>query len=299
MSPERFQMSEIEDIKALVEASFQKPVVIDLPEGRTAVAYPRSGGGYNLEDVTSDHKAERFLPKIANQHVVVQTAGSMATYLNRFKNSNTLLFADVNTNTIIGIIDYHERAAGEEPVKAKLGLHSVTLKLPYSQEWQTWSANSGKLLSHVDFATFLEENAIDITVPKGSDLLALCRDLQVKSNMDFMTSVRMGDTTKIEYQKGDDVSTKDNIELPVEIIISIPVYFGEAPVEVKCFLRRKINEGRLFLGYVMSRTENISRDEFHRVADVIVDATGETHPTSGEVIEAPLTMVSGRPSATT
>lgn len=282
-------------IERLVLGAQRQPVVLELPEGRTVIGVPTSDGGFEIEDHTSPHKADVLLPKVTSQNVVVQTAGSMVTYLNRFKNSDSLLFADVNANAVIGIIDYHEKSVDGEPVKAKLGKHSVSLKLPFSQEWQTWSANSGKLLSHVEFATFLEENAIDIIAPRGGDLLTICRDLQVKSNMDFTTSVRMGDTTKIEFQKGDDVSTKDNLELPVQITISIPVYFGERPVEVTCFLRRKINEKQLYLGYVMSRVENIRQGEFHRVTGYIVDGTTEYDDDGVEKV-APLTMVAGRPS---
>ena len=102
--------------------------------------------------------------------------------------------------------------------------------------------------------------------------------------MNFSSSIRMGDTVSFEFQKGDDVSTKDNVGFPVQIKISIPVYFGEDPVSVVCFLRRKVQEGRLFLGYVMSRTENIRQAEFHRIAASIVDGTG-------------CVMVAGKPHA--
>lgn len=296
MSPERFQMSETEAIKALVENNTRQPVVLDLPEGRTFIAVPTRDGGFEVQEQTSPHKAERFLPKIANQHVVIQSAVSMASYLNRFKNANTMLFADIDHNTIRGVIDYHEASVGNEDIKARLSLHTATLKLPFSQEWMIWSEYSGKLMPHVDFATFLEENSTDIMEPVGAELLERCRDLQVKSNMNFSSSVRMGDTVSFECQKGDDVTTKDTIGFPTQIKISIPVYFGEKPVSVVCFLRRKVQDGKLWLGYVMSRAENVRQEEFHRVAGSIVDATAGLDP-DGLVVQDPLTMVYGKPSA--
>lgn len=308
MSPERLQMidpveptaldpsTEIAAAQQLVLGALRQPVQINTDDGRTFIVVPGPQGSYKLENVTLPNKQDLALPKLANQHVVIQSAVSMAAYLNRFKNANTMLFADIDNNTIRGVIDYHEASVGNDDIKARLSLHTATLKLPFSQEWKIWSENSGKLMPHVDFATFLEENSFDIVEPAGADLLERCRDLQVKSNVDFSSSVRMGDTVSFDYQKGDDVTTKDKIGFPVQIRISIPVYFGERPVSVTCFLRRKVQEGRLWLGYVMSRAENVRQEEFHRVAGSIVDATGSVD-TVGEVVSDPLTMVYGRPSA--
>jgi len=267
-------MSEVEGISQLVLDAQNKPVVLEAPEGRTFVALPQGGGAYKLEQITSPNKADVLMPKVVIQAVQLQTTPSLIDYVNRFKNADTMLFADIANNTIVGIIDYHGEPKINpddtySPAIGRLNNHRATLKLPFSQEWVTWSGMSGQLMSHVDFASFLEENSIDVVTPNGATLLEMCRDLQVKSGVNFNSSVREGDYSSIEYQKGDDVSTKDNIKLPVSIALEIPVYFGEKKVKINAFMRRKIVHGALTLGYVLSRAENVRQDEFHEIVEGI------------------------------
>lgn len=263
-------MSEVDSTVALAAKVGAKPVVIDAPEGRTLVAVPSPhgslAGGYELKDVTSPNKADVLMPKVTSQHVKMQTAESLSGYINRFKTPDTLLFADIANDTITSIIDYH----GEK--EAKLGVHRATLVLPKSLEWQTWNKVSGVLMSHVAFATFLEENAIDIKSPPGADLLELCRDLHVAQNVNFGSSVRMGDLTEINYKKDQDALSKGTIALPQSITLSIPVYFGEPAVPIMAFMRRQIDDGKLKLGVQLSRAENVRQDEFHRIVDTVTSA---------------------------
>lgn len=266
-------MSEVEAVSGLVLASQAKPVQFDAPEGRTFVALPAGEGTFKLEQITSPNKADVLMPKTVMQHVKMQTAESLAGYINRFKNADTMLFADIASDTIVSVIDYHGAidSKADGLLSPKLGSHRATLTLPKSLEWQTWIRASGQLMSHVAFATFLEENAVDIKSPVGADLLELCRDLQVAQNVNFGSSVRMGDLTQVNYQKDQDALSKGTIALPQSIMLSIPVYFGESAVAVMAFMRRQIDDGKLKLGIQLSRAENIRQDEFHRVVDWITD----------------------------
>lgn len=264
-------------ISELTLAAGLAPVLIPAAEGREYVALPTGNGAYKLEQITSPNKAEVLLPKSVIQHVQLQTTSSMIEYVNRFKNADTVLFADINSNSILAILDYHNapeanlNTAGKEGVNlsskasAQLNTHRAQLHLPFSQEWITWSDQSGSLLSHVDFATFIEENGVDVVVPDGASLLEMCRDLQVKAGMKVNSSIRHGDTTNFEFQKGDDVTTKENMQLPVSITLQIPVYFGEESVSINAFIRRKVIDGRLMLGFVLSRAENIRQAEFQKI----------------------------------
>lgn len=260
---------------ALLALEAEKGIVLFSANGkREFVALPNDTG-YELKQITQDNAADVHLPKIVIQHVKLQTAISMADYVNAFKNTASILFADINTDTIVSIIDYHREPrnpdAVEQPASdlptAALGVHRATLALPKSLEWQIWNKSDGVLMKHVAFASFLEENGIDITDPSGAALLEICRDLQVKSGVNFNSSVRYGDTVSIEYQKGDDVSTKENLQLPTQITLNIPVYFGEPPVQLTAYLRREINNGTLTLGYKLSRADAARQAEFHRIVN--------------------------------
>jgi uncharacterized protein YfdQ (DUF2303 family) len=225
-----------------------------------------------VEQITPPNKADVFMPKNVKASPRLQTTASLIAYLRRFKNNHSVVFADIKTDTLVGIIDHHLEAASEENT-ARLCEHVVTLALPKSEEWAKWIGANERLMSHTDFASFLEENAFDVVEPAGADLLELCRDLQVKQDMSFSSSIRMGDAVSISYSKDEDATTKQNMTLPVSFTIRIPVYFGEAAVDLTCFMRRKISDGKLMLGYKIIRHEATRQKEFNRVAmDVEIGA---------------------------
>lgn len=227
----------------------------------------------SVAEITEPGQKEIYPPRQVAANVKLQTSGSLKAYLNRFKNVDSMLFADITTNSLHGVIDYH--GAGHDThgftgiLTAKHAIHSAVLILPKSKEWEVWVGNNEKLMSHEGFASFLEENALDVETPNGGDLLELCRDLQVKSGTEFKSSIRMGDTVKFEYKKDNEIN---ELQLPSEFIISIPVYFGEPPISLRCLTRRKIDDGNLFLGYKIVRLENARQQEFQRiVSDVQFD----------------------------
>lgn len=229
---------------------------------------------FAVTEKTLPNATEVLMPKVAEAAVAIDTAASLIDYVNRFKNPNTVLFASEQDNKIVAVIDYHEAAIGEEPVKARLGKQIATLTLRYADQWQTWTGRDQQLMRHVDFATFLEENQFDVSSPKGADLLELCRDLQVKAGMNFSSSIRQGDAVSVSFQKEDDVSSKGSISLPVSFETTIPVFFGEKAVRVLNWSRRKVDGGQLSLGYKMSQREQIEANEFARIVGEVQAGVG-------------------------
>jgi len=230
---------------------------------------------FAAQEISLPNAVPVLMPKLATARASIDTAASLIDYMNRFKNPNSVLFADADRNIVHGIIDYHKESGGSD-VSARLCAHHAVLELSESEEWATWTTGDERLMKHVDFATFLEENQWDVSKPSGADLLEICRDLQVKGDMSFGSSIRMGDTVQINYQKEDDVSTKNQMALPAQFEITIPVYFGEPAVRILCFMRRNVSDGRLSLGYKMSQRALTERREFARIVGEIATATGLT-----------------------
>jgi uncharacterized protein YfdQ (DUF2303 family) len=236
--------------------------VIKFDDGRQFLARRND---FTLEQITPKNAAKVYAPQIITQRVLLTDAGSISHYMNRFKNDSSLLFADIGKNVIHGVVDYHGRADIGGKVDPQHTAHHAILTLQYSKEWQTWTGQNERLLKHVDFAAFLEENAFDVVSPAGADLLELCRDLQVRSDVHFSSSVRMGDRVSLTFSKDEDATTKQDMSLPTEFLLSIPVYFNEPAVAVRCFMRRKIDDGELLLGFKMIRAENIRQQDFQRI----------------------------------
>lgn len=288
-------MSEAADLHQIITDSLAekaKPFLIEGPSGRTFNAIPLQHGQWTVQEIQPlENERAPILPKIITQAVRVQDVASVMNYINRFKNPDSVLFADIASSTILGVIDYHTAAQQQEEgaqmvtskdPTARHTKHTVSLTIPHSIEWQTWKAIDGTLMSHVEFSNFLEENQIDI-LPLGTahdrageviedaptTILELCRELQVSSGYKTSGDVRNGDYISLEMMKEDNVATKKNVQLPVSIDLSIPVYFGEQAVHITAFMRRRVVEGGLKLGIKLQRPEQVRQDEFKRIVTEI------------------------------
>lgn len=279
------EQNHAETISDLTLRAIDKPEVFFASGDREFVLVPQTGGAYKLENISRPHTAEPPIPTYTSQLVDLQTEQSMIDYLNRFKNIDSAMFADMAHDTIVGIIDYHRAAVPPEvkaaadvgAVQPRLKAHRATLKLPKSVEWATWAAKDNRLMSHLEFVDFLEENSVDIIDPPGGELIELCRDLQATRNVKFGSFVRAGDYEKIDYSKDGGAVARGSVSIPVSITINIPVYFGDKPITMKALFRRKVDDdGALKLGYKLMRPENVRQDRFKEVVSNITFNTGTT-----------------------
>lgn len=248
------------------------------PEGRKFLIVP---AGMTTKEVLDDPYGMIVpAPVRIKQAVLVQTADSLVEYANRFKNDNSVLFADMASNTLLVVIDYHAKDTADHLD------HSARLVLQGAEEWKTWSAISGKMFEQGEFARFLEENAPDVKAPTGADLLEVCRDLQAVRRADFKRVVRTsGDDERFEYTEETEArTTKGDVDIPTKFLLDIPVYFDRRSIEIAAFLRWRLNDGALTLGIQLHRAEYVRQAEFKQIVVEIAEKTG-------------LTAVFGKPSA--
>ena len=239
------------------------PRLLDAPGGRTLLFRPLNMIEEDVSDPT--RKVER--PGHIRQEVTLQTVDSLVDYVNGFKTSTTVLFADIALNRIVALIDYHEGSDGGSSGEADHLFHRATLALPYSEEWKTWAAVHGKLVGQREFACFLEENAADVAAPSGADLLDTVRDLHAIRKVNFKKAVRT--TTEhenFEYSEETEArSSTGGVEVPTKFLLRLPVYFGDAPTELYAFLRWKLAEGSLTLGVALHRAEHVRQAVFKQI----------------------------------
>jgi uncharacterized protein YfdQ (DUF2303 family) len=258
--------NQAETIADLAVKANGTPQVVSTPGGREFLLKPM---GLSSEDVTPRNKLDMLMPKLIEQAVTLQNADALSDYLNRFKDDNSLMFADVERNRIVGAIDYHDRA------KAALVKHRAVLDLPFSEEWKVWSEIDGKLMPQLEFARFIEENAPDIKAPDAGTLLDSVRDLQAKRSVNFIKAVRTAsDNENFEYNDTTEARAKGDIELPTKFVMSIPVYFGDPDTEVQAFLRWRLDEGNLKLGIKLHRAEHIRQAAFRLIITGAMERTG-------------------------
>lgn len=266
MAKETNQSSEAATIADLAVRALGAPSVIKTDDGKTFLIHPE---GFDCRDVTPTNALEVLPPKIIEQAVTLQNADALVAYVERFKGVGTLMFADIDASRIVAAIDYH----GTD--KPSLVRHKGTLALPFSEEWKIWREIDGKLQQQLEFARFLEENNPDIKAPAAADLLEAVRDLQARRQVNFIKAVRTSsDNENFEFTDETEARTRDGIELPTQFVLSLPVYFGEPPTELRAFLRWKLDDGKLMLGIKLHRAEHVRQASFKAIVTAVVERTG-------------------------
>lgn len=256
--------TEVDAIAGLAVQAAGRTEILTTSKGREFLVEP--DGSYH--DVTEPNAVPKVLPDHILQAVTVQTADSLADYVNRFATPETLLFADIDQDLIVAAVDYHG------PGEAKHLDHKASLKLPRSMEWKCWADIDGKLMGQLDFARFLQENAADIVAPDAADILEACRDLHAVRKVNFTKAVRtQTDNENFEYTDETEARTRGGLELPTEFKVLIPVYFGGRYVELAAFLRWKLDEGQLTLGVRLHRPEHVRQAMFKEVVDDVATRT--------------------------
>jgi uncharacterized protein YfdQ (DUF2303 family) len=261
------------------------PQVLSAKDGREFLVLPQ---GMSKFDIPEEYGLKRSEPLYLAQDVTLQAVDSLVDYVKRFMTADTMLFANIAANEIVAALDYHSASVkatateteGNSPVAPKVHrvAHLAAMVLPFSEEWKTWSAIDDKLMSALEFARFLEENACDVTAPTGADLLEIARDLQVSRKVNFTQAVRTStDSENFEYKVESDVRSGANsgVEVPTKFKLELPVYFGESLSELYAYLRWNIGEsGALKLGVKLSRAEYVRQAVFKQIVLAVGDKTG-------------------------
>jgi hypothetical protein len=272
--------TETDALADIIRNSYQGPGLIRDGLGRVFLVKPE---GMTREEITRENALPSLLPDHISQAVTLETVESFGDYVNRFKTPLTAIFGEIAHNRIVAVMDYHvppkPLAEGEAALTDVLGGpqfadHRATLNLPFSLEFKTWSGVSGKMMSQLDFARFLEENANDIIAPSGADLLEIARDLHAVRKVDFRKAVRTStEVENFEYSDQTEAKAAGGVEVPTKFMIAIPVYFGEEPVTMHAFLRWNLAEGALSLGLVLHRAEHVRQAVFKGLVARVVEAT--------------------------
>lgn len=224
--------------------------------------------------------------------VTVETQDSLVSYVRDFKGTGTRLFASISSSVIVAVLDYHDgrtdavadMGATATPADENHGFtpvadfadHAATLRLAFSEEWSTWTAQDGKLVDQVTFARFIQENAPDVESPDAATLLELARDLRGTRTKRFTGDVNMmAARDSFTYEDRTDLKTPGDLAVPDAFMLRLPVYFGGERVALQAQLRYDVNdEGQLRLGFKLLRRESVRQATFQKLVDDVADRSG-------------------------
>jgi uncharacterized protein YfdQ (DUF2303 family) len=209
----------------------------------------------------------------------VEDVAGFAAYFLRYSDEDSIIFGDPTNFTFHGVMDYHRNKDGE----ARLGRHTVTLLLRTTKRWQTWLQANKKNMPQEEFATFIEDNLADIWSPEGLKLppaaamLEISRTLEATSTYNFaqQTNLKSGQRT-LQYRETIQATAgpSEEMSIPDKFAIKVPIFLNQAPVEVECRLRFRINGGKLTMWFDMVRVDEMLAAEFERARLGVQEATG-------------------------
>lgn len=157
--------------------------IVNLPAGR------------KLESIKRFLDEYRTRPERMKGTANITTVASFIDHVNRFKDANSTIFADVESRTaprLLAVLDYNEQPThadtGDELTAGapRFGEHRAQYKFPVSDQWKAWTAKPIENIGQVEFAEFLETRIMDIMDPASLDsenkgtLAAFCRQLGIK-----------------------------------------------------------------------------------------------------------------------
>lgn len=213
-------------------------------------------------------------PRARTGVAVMQTLQSFIDHANRFKDTDSAIFADRDAKSpkLTAVLDYHHAGADSDP---RFGRHRTRYYFPCSEEWLAWKAQNGKPMSQTDFAEFLETRIVDICLPEqageaatqyadaigctfGSPqkLLELSRGLSVRVGTTVKNVVNLA-TGEAQVNFATDHSSEfgGSLKVPGAFIIAIPVFRAGDRFQIAVRLRYRIREGAVTWFYELARAD--------------------------------------------
>ena len=169
------QQSEAAAVAEIVYSNY-KPTVVEVTDPKDGtvaqyIAVPSGTGGMSLQCTERDLDSIREIPLHRTGHAQFTRLDSLIAHVNRFKNTETALFAcdDVANNNaaILAVIDYHDRVNSENgdvltDAKPRRRNHTAKYNFPISDELKAWLDANDNPMGQQEFAEFLEDRITDV-----------------------------------------------------------------------------------------------------------------------------------------
>ncbi len=260
-----------EAIQLLLDTGKGQQQIITTPRSTFAIL----PSGLKL-DLTGDYPPTRVIQKIE-----LLEAASFVDYVVAFKQSHTVIFADVTeeTATFRAILDYHAKPYENPASLPDYCSHVATYATKETPEWKIWKSQDRKAMTQLQFATFVEDNMSlfqtpeDSGAPTAAQLMEMVLDLNGHCDARFTSTQRLKDgQSRVSYEEDMEVKGGEMV-LPSFIVGGFPVLVGSANYQVSARLKTRIQERKLVIFYETINPYLILRDAIKDAIKAIADGT--------------------------
>lgn len=277
LTPE-FTTTGTNETAAAVEAGQRIGRPVEIADGFVATLNPVTGET-TIHDIYTQReegkrKSESLLPTHKKGRVEHTDSTSFTAYVQRHATPGTEIWANRDSSKITAILNAD---TGEAPGHRD---HIAALLLKKSRAWDAWLSIDGKLHTQEDFASFIESRQIDIIEPAGASILELVQTIKQTTSVEFESAKRLSDgQTVLVHRETSTASAgaKGEFAVPEQFVIGIKPYETAQPYRVVAHLRTRVKEGRLALGIVLERPDDILDAAFTEVHKTVADALPD-HP---------------------
>lgn len=222
---------------------------------------------------------EGFLPAPVSVRGELQVydAASFVDYVQRFKDADTVIFADKVARSFTAVLDYHAVGA------PRWGRHRAVLAARETEAWKRWTAQDGEKMNQADFAQFIEDNIPDIAKPAGAELVEIARTLEAKKDVQFQSVIRpQNGSVNFHYSEQVQGNARGgDLAIPEEFILGLIPFEGCEKYKVVARLRYSIQAGGRLARFDLLRLEDIVEEAFAEITGDVKGGVGDTLILSG------------------
>lgn len=223
------------------------------------------------------------------------TLNSIIRHANTFKTEGrSAVFASEADASLLAVYDYptHDVTSFRE--------HGALFSASYSRQWKVWTEASGEGMSQMEFANFIEENALDLinppattstdggddgiltiartlgtTIASASKILELARGVNINEDAKAKSHFDPGSgQVQIEYLTQHMDGAGQKLVVPGLFLVAIPVYEGEHSYRIVVRLRYRLSNGTVRWFVNLYQPEKCVEDAFGEICANMETATG-------------------------
>lgn len=254
--------------------------IADLATAATDPATLELGGYYTIVAGGTVHRIDltgpefQDLPKRKTGSTVVRDVTSFAAYWGKHSGASSEIYASRDGLRVTAVLDAH---GANTP---NWGGHRLVLQLQHTTAYTAWREASGREMDQETFATFLEDNRVDIHTPPAAEMLEVAQSIQATSNVEFQSGHRLADgQRRIGYVETNTAraGTKGELGIPAEIVLGLFVFKGATTADaLTARFRHRIAGGALKLMFKLDRPDDVVDAAFAGVVAEVAEQCSAT-----------------------